>query len=400
MSSGTTQVSKSFRPTRTVLVLGFVSFFADISSEMLYPITPIFLTTALGASIANLGLIEGFAECLASLIKVYFGAASDKAGSRKYFVFTGYFLSAISKPLIGASSSWQHVFFARAADRFGKGIRTAPRDALISESTAKENLGAAFGWHRGMDTFGASIGAFLAIGFLTWFTDLRQVYLWAVVPGLLSAALVLLVREGKSVAAKANTPSVLSRIINLKLSRKLKWYLSAWFIFSIGNSSDIFLILKANQIMSDHRLVILQYVLFTLSFALLAPKLGKLSDHFSKLRVLILGFVVFALVYGGFAFAERPWQLWLLFAIYGIYLAATDGVGKALLAELSPTDSKGAIMGLHGTITGLASFVASLAAGNLWDAYGAKYCFLLGVGSTVIAAIMLAITSKLGALKS
>lgn len=379
---------KALNPT--VVKLGIVSLLADIASEMLYPITPIFLTTILGASMTSLGLIEGTAEAIASLLKTYSGSWSDSIAKRKPFVIVGYLFAAISKPLIGLSNSWIDVLGARALDRTGKGIRSAPRDALIADSVVPNHRGAAFGLHRAMDTIGAAIGPLLAIYLLSLdSSDMRSLYYWAIVPGLISVVIVFTIKETKvtAVGKKFENPF---KTWN-RCDSKFKRYVIAWGVFSLVNSSDVFLLMKAKESGFSTQSVILLYCTYNLIYALSSPYLGILSDRIDRIKVLIGGLFVFLIVYLGFGFATQVWQFWALFAIYGIYMGATDGVGKALAVDLAPKGYKATGIGILGTVTGLCTIGASLLAGLLWDHYGSKWTFAFASFGTFIAIVMLSI---------
>lgn len=375
-----------------VLKLGFVSFFADVASEMLYPITPIFLTAVLGASMTSVGFIEGLAEAIASLLKTYSGSWSDRIQKRKPFVVLGYFLGAIGKPMIGVASSWVQVLFARGIDRTGKGLRSAPRDALIADSVDKSQIGAAYGWHRGMDTLGAAVGPLLTLFLMSVYQmEMRQLYFWALIPGIISVLIVMSLKEERlSKELLQKTPKVkLSWQFSFKpFDSHFKNYLSAWGIFSLVNSSDVFLLMKAKEIGLATSEVILLYCGYNLLYALSSPVLGRWSDRFSKWNFLSSGLALFAFVYLGFAWATQAWQLTLLFFLYGIYMAATDGVGKALVIELVPKELKATGLGMMGTITGIATILASTVAGILWDHLGTSAPFIYGAGGAFISAVI------------
>lgn len=377
---------KALNPT--VVKLGAVSFFADVASEMLYPVTPIFLTTVLGASMASLGLIEGVAEAIASLMKTYSGSWSDSISKRKPFVIVGYALGAIAKPLTGISQTWIHVLGARAIDRTGKGIRSAPRDALIADSVIPSMRGAAFGWHRGMDTLGAAVGPLLAILLLTYHSDnLRSLYFWALIPGIFSVILVFLIREPKRAIQKKPWQNPLASWRHFDIP--FKKYIFAWGAFSLTNSSDVFLLMKAKSVGLSTQSVILLFCLYNLTYALSSPYLGHLSDRIPRKKVMIFGLIVFVLVYLSFGFATETWHFWILFLVYGLYMGATDGVGKALAIDLSPIALKATSIGILGTVTGLCTIVASVAAGFLWDHFGSSYTFVYGAIGALTATVIL-----------
>ncbi len=374
----------------TVVKLGLVSFFADVASEMLYPITPIFLTTVLGASMASLGLIEGIAEALASLLKTYSGSWSDSISKRKPFIITGYFLGAISKPFIGISHSWFQVLGARALDRTGKGIRSAPRDALIADSVQPEKRGAAFGWHRGMDTLGAAVGPLLTIYLMSLNSNnLRSLYFWALIPGLISVLLIFLVKEKKVIPKNTEWKNPFHSWS--EMGPNFKKYLYAWIAFSITNSSDVFLLMKAKSSGVSTQTVVLLFCVYNLTYALSSPYLGKLSDRIDRRKILFSGLIVFLFVYLGFGFANQSWQYWVLFAVYGLYMGATEGVGKALAIDLAPSGLKATSIGILGTATGLCTILASIFAGLIWDHYGSSWTFIFGAVGALLASIMIMI---------
>ncbi|WP_415063069.1 MFS transporter [Bdellovibrio sp.] len=371
----------------TVVRLGLVSLFADISSEMLYPITPIFLTTVLGASMFSVGLIEGVAEGVASLLKTYSGKWSDQLQKRKTFIWLGYLLSALAKPLIGAAGSWGQVLSARVVDRFGKGIRSSPRDALLAEAVPFSLRGAAFGWHRGMDTLGAAIGPLLALVFLNMTSqDLRSLYYWALIPGVLAVIVALTIQEEK----KRTTEPPKKIVVSLKLFKpKFKSYIFAWTLFSLANSSDVFLLLKAQKSGLSLTKTVVLYAFYNLLYSLASPYLGRLSDKMGRRVVLISGLSVFAIVYLFFGYATSEWHFWLLFGVYGIYMAATDGVGKAYAVDLIDPSLKATGLGVLGTATGLATIFASSVAGFIWDHFGASYTFIYGACGAALAILIL-----------
>jgi len=373
--------------TPNVLRLGVVSFFADVSSEMLYPLTPIFLTAVLGAPMAVVGFIEGLAEATASLLKAVSGRLSDRTGRRRPYVLAGYWLSAAAKPLIGLAAGWPTVLGARVADRFGKGLRGSARDALLADSVGPDTVGRAFGWHRAMDTLGAVLGPLAALT-LVWLTgnNLRLIFLLAFVPGALGAAAVWLVRERRRPPTSATEalPAL------FELPADFRRYLLAWGVFSAANSSDVFLLLRARALGYGTTGVILLYAFYNLVYAAASPWLGGLSDRLGRRRILVAGLGIFAVVYAGFAVATHDWQLWPLFAVYGLYTAATDGVGKALAVDLVPPSVRAGAIGLLGTLTGLAALGASSVAGLLWSGVGPWAAFGYGAVGALAGAILLA----------
>ena len=371
--------------TPNVIRLGLVSFFADVSSEMLYPIIPIFLTAILGVPVAIVGIIEGAAEATASLLRTVSGRLSDLSGRRRPYVLAGYTLSAVAKPLLALAMGWPMVMVARVMDRFGKGVRASPRDALLADSVDARFRGRAFGWHRAMDTTGAVVGPLLALGLISLVHDqLRLVFLLSFIPAIIGAGLVLLVRD-RSHQAPVTAPRLSVRA----LSPAFRGYLLAWGVFAIANSSDVFLILRARQLGMSTTMVIVLYAFYNLVYALTSPVLGHLSDILGRRRVLIGGLLVFALVYLGFALAADPKWLWALFAIYGLYTAATDGVGKAFAVDLVPTGIRASAIGLLGTITGIAALIASSVAGGVWQLIGPWAAFVYGAAGALIGSILL-----------
>jgi MFS family permease len=388
--------------TANVVRLGVVSFFADVSSEMLYPLTPLFLTLVLGAPVAAVGLIEGVAEATASLLKTVSGRLSDRSGRRRPYVFLGYILSAIGKPLLALASGWPVVLGARVVDRLGKGLRTSPRDALLADSVTPEMRGRAYGWHRAMDTMGAVLGPLLSLVLLVLLTGdagmqhipkkiFQELFLLAFIPGIIGSFIVLAVREHRRPPKQATAPP---SIRFSALPAPFRGYLVAWGIFALANSSDVFLFLRAKDLQFAPGIIILLYVLYNFVYAGTSPSLGQLSDRLGRKVVLIGGLLVFALVYLGFAFATAQWHLWVLFAIYGLYTAATDGVGKALAVDLVPAEIRASGIGLLGTVTGVATLLASSVAGVLWSVGGhlhlGMYTFCYGALGAILGAVLLA----------
>jgi MFS family permease len=378
------------RPYRNVWVAGVVSLLTDISSEMLVPVLPLFLANVLGAPAGAIGLIEGAAETTASLMKAFSGWFSDRIGKRKPLMVLGYGFSNVLKPLMGFATVWGQVFAVRLADRFGKGLRGAPRDALIADSSLPEERGKAFGLHRAMDTIGAAIGPLLA-----WLILLHrpsaysQVFWWAAVPGLLAVLALVFLRETGTGAKQA---SPVARSWNLgfgRLSPQLRRFILVGVLFAVGNSSDAFLILRSQNLGLAAALVPLAYFTFNMSYALLSYPAGILSDRVGRKPVMVGGFLAFALIYFGFGRATAGWMSWPLFLLYGLYYAGTEGIQKAYIADHSGPEQRGTAIGVYNALTGLAALPASLVAGLLWDRVGPAMPFYLGSGTAALAALLL-----------
>jgi MFS family permease len=369
--------------SRNVVVLGLVSLLQDASSEMLYPVVPMFLATVLGAPMTVIGLIEGFAKFTAAILKAVFGNLSDRWQRRRVFIGLGYGLSAMSRPLLLFATSWGFVLASRLLDRLGKGVRTSPRDALLAASAPAEHRGKVFGLHRAMDTIGAVIGPLLAIWLLAITDDdYRFVFLVAIIPTACAFLLTFFIKEVKTEIA-ANKATDYWLLITDHFPPAYWKFLAINTIFFLGNSSDVFLILRAREIGLSTQSAILAYVIYNLAYALLATPAGIISDRLGRRRVLQTGFLIFAVVYAGFAIIKSPLFIWPLFALYGFYAAMTEGVGKAAIADLVAPEHRGSTIGIFYMLTGFAMLIASSLAGWLWKEFGASVA--LGL-STVTAA--------------
>ena len=368
-----------------VIILGITSFLTDISSEMVYPLLPLYLTTRLGASPAIVGLIEGVAESLASLLKVFSGYISDRVGRRKSLAILGYASSTVGKVLLYLSTSWGWVLGGRVADRFGKGVRTAPRDALIADSTAQAQRGSAYGLHRALDTAGAAVGVAIAYTFLTAYRgDYTAVFLYSLIPAVLGVAVLLLARERAGrIPATPQAPSLRWSA----LPRRLRAFLIVVLLFALGNSSNQFLLLRAQNLGFTAQTVLLLYLAYNLVYALVSYPAGRLSDRIGRKTLLVLGYLFYGLVYLGFALVQAPACLWGLFAAYGLYIAFTEGVEKALVADIAPLELRATLIGLHATFVGIGLLPASLLAGLLWNFFGAAAPFYFGGGLGLLAAL-------------
>jgi MFS family permease len=379
-------MKNKFGISKNVFVLGLVSFFNDVASEMIYPLVPIFLTGVLGAPVAIVGLIEGIAESTASILKVISGWLSDKWRKRKPFVTAGYSFSAISKILLGLAFSWPFVLFARFIDRFGKGVRISARDALIAESSDTLIRGKSFGFHRALDTLGAVVGpliALLAIHFLD--NNFRLIFFLAFIPACIG--ILLLLFSVKEKEKEANFfPAFHFNWRDLNPSFKI--FLLISFIFALGNSSDAFLILRAQNLGFSVTLVVLAYVLFNFTYAIFSVPAGTISDKIGAKKVLLAGFLLFSAVYLFFGLAHSGLFLWFLFPVYGIYMALTEGVGKAYISNLVPQEKTGTAFGVYQTTIGLCTFFASLIAGLLWTYIGVSAPFVYGSIMAIISAFL------------
>ncbi|MHB8841079.1 MAG: MFS transporter [Candidatus Aquicultor sp.] len=371
--------------SRNVFFVGLTSFFTDISTEMVYPLIPIFLTTVLGAPVAIVGLVEGIAESTASLLKVISGWLSDRTGRRKRLTVVGYGLAAIAKPILALSFVWWQVLIARFVDRFGKGIRTSPRDALIADSTSSEEYGKAFGFHRGMDTLGAAFGPLIAFATLPLLhNNFRLYFSFAIIPAVIGVIVLALFVKEKVHAAKVE---------NLRLSlkpfnRQFKLFLLIVLIFTVGNSSDAFLILRANNVGVAVGLIPLVYFVFNTVYALASTPIGALSDRIGRKSVIVAGYLIFSLVYLGFALVNSPFTVWLLFAAYGLYYAFTEGIFKAYTADIVPENLRGTAYGFLSLVLGIALLPASLIAGFLWDKISPSAPFFFGSAVSVLALVL------------
>jgi len=387
---------------RNVWVMTATSFLTDISSEMLINILPLFLANVLGVHTALIGLIEGIAETTASLVKVYSGALSDRLGKRKSLAVLGYGLSTLAKPFLYFAASWGWVLGVRFTDRVGKGIRTAPRDALLSGSVDEKQRGLAFGLHRAGDTAGAFIGLGIA-ALIIWLTQsgaaqlTRHTFQWIVLASIIPAvlAVAVLALGAQDVEAPAKQQNRLSLRQSWKrLSPRFRAFLGVMVLFTLGNSADAFIILRGQERGLSVLGVMGMLLTFTAVYSLLSSPLGALSDRVGRTKLMLGGWLVYGLIYLGFAAAQAGWQVWTLFGLYGVYYAATEGTAKALVADLVPQAQRGAAYGLYHAAVGLSALPASLIAGLLWQGvgswagFGPAAPFLFGAVMALLAAIL------------
>ncbi len=367
-------------------MLSAVSLFTDLSNEMIYPLVPLFLRTVLKAPVPVIGLIEGIAESTAGFLKFVSGALSDRWGKRKPLVLAGYGLAAFTKPILAAAQVWPVVLLARVLDRLGKGVRGSPRDSILAGSAAPEVRGRAFGFHRSADSIGAVLGPLCGLLILAVLHDnYRTAFLLAFLPGLVSTALVLLVRD--VVTEPQAVPVVWFRWRSAHPA--LRRFLLVTLVFSIGNSSDMFLILRANQLGAAGTTAVLLFAVCNSFNVVSSYPAGVVSDRLGRKRVLIAGFTVFALVYLGFGLAGSIGPLWVLFALYGVYLGLTEGIGKAYVVDLVPDSERGSALGIEAMVRSVSTLPASVFAGWLWQVLGPAAPFFYGALMAVLAALLL-----------
>jgi MFS family permease len=379
---------QSGRPTLSPIVirLGWVSFVTDAASEMLYPLIPLFLTVTLGAPVAAVGIVEGLADGMATGLKAVSGVVADRVRHHRLMVALGYGLSALSKPLLAVSPNWGVVAGLRVSDRVGKGVRGVPRDLMITEATPPAERGRAFGFHRMMDTSGAVVGPLLGLVALLWLgvRHLRPIFLFALVPGLASLwCLRALPKSDADPKAKKWEPAP------LPWRGAFGWFALVIVVFSVGNSSDAFLLLRAKNLGLSPAMVILAYALYNLVYAAVSLPAGIRADRGSKARVFGGGLFVFAIVYLGFGLATSGAVVWPLFAVYGIYMAFTDGISRALVVELVPDGVRGKALGVTQALMGAGVLVAGVMAGELWDHVSPRAPFYVGSALSFVAAVML-----------
>ena len=370
---------RSGRVPRNIVVLGLVSLLTDASSEMVYPVLPLFLVNVLHAPVSAIGLIESLAEATASFVKVASGRLSDRIDRRRPLVALGYTLSNLVKPLLAIVPGWPAVLALRVADRFGKGVRTAPRDALIADSGTPERRGRDFGFHRALDTVGAAIGPLTAWAVLTFVPNGYRTIFWlSAIPGSLAVVLVLVaVREVRRPAGAERSGPRASLLPFRQLGAGFTVFTLISVAFSLGNSSDAMLILRAQNVGNPAALIPLMYFVFNVVAAALATPLGHLSDRVGRKRLIVFGFAGYAVVYAGFALAGTPVSIWVLFALYGLPYAATEGMTRAFVVDLVPAQLRATALGAYTFAIGLAALPASLVAGVLWDQVSPAAPFVL-----------------------
>ena len=379
-----------------VFFMGVTSLLTDISSELIFTLVPLFMSNVLGASSTLIGLVGGISDSADSLFRIVSGWFSDKIGKRKLITVLGYGFSTVVKPFMLLANSWGVVAGVRFGDRVGKGVRTSSRDALIADSVGEKERGRSFGLHRAMDTSGAVIGLIIAaiIVYLIpgdKFHMEKNAYHWMVMIGIIPSVLAVvvlmtLVHERKKLAAAVKSgiskPAALT-----PFSNQFKLYLVIMALFTLGNSSDFFLILDAQHIKTPLLQVVLMLVLFNITYALISMPMGVLSDKIGRKRVITTGWLIYGLVYLGFALSSSIWEIWLLFAVYGIFYGICEGAAKAFVADMVPAERRGTAYGLYNGVVGLIALPASLIAGILWDRIAPAAAFYFGAGLALLAMV-------------
>ena len=377
-----------------VLALSLVSLLNDTSSEIIYPLLPAFLAMTLGASPFAIGLIEGFAESVASILKLFSGYISDKFHARKLLVFVGYALAALTRPLLAFTGNWHQVLFVRVTDRVGKGIRGAPRDALLAASVSRDERGMVFGFNRAADNLGAVIGPVCAFFLLSWIAsdtssptarEYQQVFLFASIPVVLGLfVIVFFVREEKKPVSQLQFAPV--KLSLKEFDGNFKRFMAVIAIFTLSNSTDAFLLLRAQQAGIAPPVLPLLWMALHFSKVCSSIVFGNLSDRIGRRKLIFAGWAVYALVYAGFAFVETAWQAWALFIVYGTYFGLTEGTEKALVADMVGEEKRGTAYGLYNLAIGITVFPASLLFGLAWDRFGAETAFLASAAISLVAA--------------
>jgi len=384
-----------------VWVLTITSLLTDISSEMLANILPLFLYNVLGVRTSVIGLIDGVAETTASLVKIYSGALSDRLGKRKWLTVTGYALSTIAKPFLYFASTWGWVLGVRFADRVGKGIRTAPRDALLAGSTRPEQRGLAFGLHRAGDTAGAFIGLGIAT-LIIWLTQsgtakltrptFQMIVLASIIPAVL--AVLILALGARETEKPADGKGALPRFSLRGMDRRFRAFLVVMVIFTLGNSSDSFIILRGQERGLGLLQIMGMLLTFNAVYSILSGPAGMLSDRLGRKSLILTGWLFYGLIYLGLAFSNTGTQVWILFGLYGIFYAMTEGIAKAFVADLVPQEQRGTAYGLFNAAIGLTSLPASLIAGILWQGigtwagFGPSAPFIFGASMALLAGLL------------
>ncbi len=387
---------------RNVLALSLVSLLNDTSSEIIYPLLPIFLTLTLGSSPFAIGLIEGLAESVSSLLRLFAGYWSDKIRKRKPLVFLGYALTAITRPFLAFTTDWVQVLVVRTADRAGKGLRSAPRDALLASTVPFDQRGLAFGFHRAADNLGAVLGPLIGFFLILLIAqdpqslsenEYRQIFLISSLPALI--ALLVLIFFVKDERLHEKSPSKVQLKFSLKeLDPNFKRFLLAISLFTLSNSTDAFLLLKAQQTGVNAKMLPILWVFLHISKVVSSLVVGDFSDRISRKKLILSGWVLYTLVYAGFAFAEQEWQIWGLFLFYGFYFGLTESTERAFVADLTSEEKRGTAFGLYSLALSITVFPASLVFGVIWNLASSTVAFLFGAFLSLLAVLLLLIGVK------
>lgn len=380
-----------FSISPVILVLGLVSLFTDFSSNMIVPILPLYLTTVLHIQAGSIGIIEGIAESTASILKLFSGWITDRFGKYKLQMLLGYGLSNLTKPFFALTGSWSQVLLIRFSDRIGKGIRTSPRDVMVANSTTKEERGKAFGFRRGMDTLGAALGPLAAFAILSITPrNYRLVFWLSVIPGLVAVLLIVLFLKEKRNGEKGPQAS-LPKLSFKNLNKRFVWFSIICALFTVGNFSDAFLALRAQDAGMETALIPLAFFAFNMSTSLFSMPVGILSDKIGRRPVLIFGFFLFAGLYLAFGMVDSTTLMWILFVLYGLYYAFTEGIQKAYITDIVPEHMRGTALGTFNALTGIAALPASIIAGLLWQTFGPEVAFSTSSCLAILAALLMVI---------
>ncbi len=377
---------------RNVYAAGFVSLFMDISSEMVYSLVPLFLANTLGVNKSIIGFIEGVAESTASILRAFSGYISDRMGTRKWVMAAGYGISVLSRPLIAMGNNWGEVMVYRFTDRFGKGVRSAPRDAIIAESTHHESFARAFNFHRAMDTFGAVLGPLIAFILLAAYQNNYRLVFWlSMIPGVIAVALIIIFIQDVPKPPQQREKKIEFSMKNFDW--KFRLFLIIATLFALGNVSDFFLILRAQDVGIPVTTIPVVYLFFNLIYSLFAIPAGIMADTYGKKRLILFGMALFALLFLGFAQAQSVRAIWFLFALYGIFMGLTEGIQKAYLATIIPAEYKATAYGIFNAAIGAAMLPSGIIAGWLWDAYSPAATFYFGAATATLSALAFAVYS-------
>lgn len=375
---------------RAVWLLGWTSLFTDAASEAIYPLLPMYVTRILGGQAVSLGIIEGTADAVSSLLKIVAGRASDIMGRRRPLVIAGYSLASAVRPLAAVATTWPHIFLIRLVDRIGKGVRSAPRDAMLASLAAHDARGRVFGFHRAMDHSGAVVGPSAASIFLWFFPDqYRLLFALTIVPGAIAVALLFFVREETEARPTASAKATAVRLPAAPLPAPLTRFFLILAIFTLGNSSDAFLLLRLSDAGLSVAALPLTWAALHVVKASLSTFGGTLSDRFGRRTLIVAGWLVYAVVYAGFALSTSASVLVMWLLVYGIHFALVEGTEKALVADLSPLEMHGTAFGWYNAVLGFGALAASLLFATIWQAFGATAAFFTGAGLSLAASALL-----------